>query len=284
MEGFWGDIVQSMATVIAALIGIYQILRLERAKHQEEIKREQRYVFFLPFKFSASEFNDRIKHVEKRLSFIPKNLKEEEWTEDEKENIGKKEKMRYRLGLTFKDENSKEWYFKDGYFITSTIYMNCILFYRMKEICTKYPYIPLKLNVSLNKLIEKYDDQIVKYQKHGNDEKDLMESELNNKYLNVDVLIRKIKITISQANGIPYALHDSFGEYIANGEKLKTYDEFVDLLVTAKGRIKFEPLIRFWTNILPTIDGEDKQEIRMNKLRKLIPILELVEHTELSNR
>jgi hypothetical protein len=268
-----------VGTIAALLLGLYKFVIEVKKKNQEEIKKEQRFNYFLPFKFSVSEFSDRIKHIEETL-----NYRSEKDNEKCIEGI-KSTSMKKRLYQSYKENITKEWFFCDdkntdgGYFINSTIYLNCILFFRMKLISSNYPYIPLKQKLKLNELPMKGNVQINRCLKISSSKRKISNSKLNKKYIDVDVYIKNIKIALSQANGIPYALQDSFGDYVSSNGKLLNYNQFVELLIDKEKRIMFEPLLKFWTNIMK---NENEVSIeRLDKLRCVIPLFELVENAEL---
>src|SRR4030042_1042477 len=134
-----------------------------------------------------------------------------------RERLTKESKKHDEMVIRFNQDIDKsydiEWYFNDdigpkgGYFITSTIYTNCMLFYWMKRIQWEHPYIALLL------IGESADDIIQKYEI---DRKSINYLSSINKECNVYNFIKNIKIAISGANGIPYGLHDSIGDFMFN--------------------------------------------------------------------
>lgn len=277
-EDIWEKIIVQLLGMIGivtvAIIGFFQAMKLEREKHQNEIRNDQRYKYYLPFKYSVSEFLDRIRHIEERLS------------NESKESETKRLDMITRLSQSFEEIESVDWFFDDsiskegGYFITSTIYLNCILFFRIREIQWKYPYIPLKLNKSLKALLDTNDEQFIRC-KESLDKTSDIQVLLKKGNIDIDKFIKKIRTTISKKHGIPYAFHESFGDYISKNEKIINYEEFVNQLYDKNHRKKFEPLINFWKSIISDNENHEIDYKRLNKLRKLIPILELFEYTEL---
>ena len=109
-------------------------LQQEKAKRELEVSQQQKYNYFLPFRYLADEFGGRVRHIVDRLS-----------EQGEKhDNMVK----RFRVDISNKDY---AWFYNDsigpqgGYFFTSTLYLNLLLFYWIKQIQENYPYIPLKI-------------------------------------------------------------------------------------------------------------------------------------------
>jgi hypothetical protein len=112
-------------------------LQQEKAKREMDITQQQKYKYFLPFKYLADEFGGRLKHITKRLS----------------EQGEKHDNMVKRFQLDI-DKKDYTWFYNDvigpdgGYYFISTLYLNSMLFYWIKQIQDNYPYIPLKITDS----------------------------------------------------------------------------------------------------------------------------------------
>jgi len=80
-------------------------------------------------------------------------------------------------------------------------------------------------------------------------------------------------------NGIPYTLQNSFGDYLITEKGELNYSEFVNLFYNVDSRMKFLPIIDFWTKFV----NKDKKidEVKLNKIRGLILILSIVKYAEL---
>lgn len=249
-----------VAIVTALLTTRYKInleLKKERAKSQLEQIRLQKYQYFSPFKYAAAEFRRRISHIVHRLS----------------EKEGQKfENMIKRFQVGF-DSKNLDWFFNDdvnsqgGYFITSTIYINSMLFYWIKRIQFEYPFIPLKLEQIDKDLEHKYNEFLKSEQ--------FMKARIK-KQCDIYDFIANIRIVISGEGGVPYGMHDSLGDLLYDHEKQKliTFADFCDRLLDKNVTIKLSPVIRFWNRIVSP-EG-NVNEITLNKLRNLITVLELL--------
>lgn len=132
-----GWIVSILIAYITAYLKTKSEFEKEYARLRLDVIMKQKHEYFFPFKFCADEFRRRIIHIQKILN-------REDFDNDKYENMIK------RLKQNFKSKDL-EWFFNDeigsqgGYFITSTIYQNCMLFYWMKRIQSEQPFIPLDL-------------------------------------------------------------------------------------------------------------------------------------------
>ncbi len=236
-------------------------LSKERIKRQLDVQLQQKYKYLLPFKYCADEFQRRLIHINERLS----------------EESKKHDEMVIRFNQDIDKSHDIEWYFNDdigpkgGYFITSTIYTNCMLFYWMKRIQWEHPYISLLVDESTDDIIRKYEI----------DRKSINYLSSLNKECSIYNFIKNIKIAIAGANGIPYGLHDSIGDFMFNHHenRIINYEEFCMNLIDDKNRIKFLPVLKFWKNL-----GSLEKSIldaKINKLRVLILILKILEKTDI---
>ena len=243
---------------------------------EQEILREQRYKYFLPFKYYAEDFRRRLLHIERRLS-----------DECKKRTPEKYNNMIIRLRQTLSDQ--LEWYFNDsvssegGYFFTSTVYMNCMLFYWMARIQWEYPYIPLRLNKSIDELSRTSQKNIIRCFNEGYNRFEGYGSGnfSAKKKVDIDHIINHVRVTMAGENGIAYGLHGSFGDFVSDHliGKVINYEKFCTVLSDTKQRIKFQPLIKFWGNII--IDGEKIDTLRMQRIRRLIILLTLLKNASI---
>lgn len=234
-------------------------LKHEKAKRELEISQLQKYNYFLPFKYLADEFSGRLKHITNRLL----------------EDGEKHDNMVRRFQVDLKSDLS--WYYDDdvkdkgGYFFTSTIYLNSMLFYWIKQIQDKYPYIPLKITETNLKELKQHNNLAGDQNYISKIEEDC----------EIRFFLKNIKMFIGGENGIPYGLHDSFGDFMfdySKGSRIN-YDEFCNILSDKSSRIKFTPIIRFWLQII-NHDGTINKK-RVDKLINLINILDILKKTEI---
>lgn len=271
LEYHMDQVITILISVITVLItgGVTYFFAIKRERHKEkaDIEKRQRHEYFHPFKYSSKEFLARLKHIEDRL------------TDGDNGYI---ERFSPSIKILGKD---KKWYFhsrkhKDpgGYFTTSTIYMNCILFYRMKRIQWEHPFIPLKFEKRISELLVGNDKQILRCLdswKNDLNKSGLNFDEIKNKKdIDIDEIIECIRVPLALRGGIPYSLHDSYGDFITSDNEIMNYEEFVEELIDDSKSIKFQPIIEFWTNM---IQENVLHEIRVDKLRKLIIMLQIVQ-------
>jgi len=146
-----------------------------------------------------------------------------------------------------------------------------MLFYWMKRIQWENPYISLLINESATNIIEEYElaRKNIDY--------------LSSIYKKCDVynFIKNIKIAIAGANGIPYGLHDSIGDFMFNHQenRLHNYEEFCTILNNDKDRIKFLLVLKFWKNL----GSLEKSifDVKITKIRVLILILRLLDNSDI---
>lgn len=278
MENTFSFSIEAFSILLTALITYYFALRQNAAAKQQEIVKEQKYQYFLPFKYQSEELLNRVIHIEHRLS------------EEQKEMKG-----HFALSLEGKD---LEWYFKDwedvsklisgGYFLTSTIYMHCLVYNKMYALQQKFPYIEVKIKNSLEELAVK-DDRIKRYmgdkQKGGvqiNEENEFVTWIRLKGIIDFKKAVHAVRVsTIMRLNeGIPYALHYSLGDFVSDGKGgIINYEKFCLMLADSAQRVKFSPLINFWSGMV----DEDKNlnPKRLEKLRTLIIALKLVQSCDL---
>ncbi len=261
MDGLIGVIVSGIISILVAYITAYQKtkneLNKERAKAELEVVMRQKHEYFYPFKNCANEFRGRLIHIERRLK-------------DRNNDPEKHENMIRRLRQDFTSKKP-EWFFNDsvgiegGYFISSTIYQNCLLFYWIKRIQQEHPFIPLKI-------------------RNTNFKNDKLPASINKEECDIYDFIKNIKLAIALKKGIPFALHDSIGDFLYNysEKRVLNYDEFCEQLRDENKRVKFTPVLNFWTNL---VDNENKvDEERLAKIRALIAILKVLKDADIVSK
>jgi len=269
MEAFFGLVISGIFSIIAAYVTatlttkskVRVELEKEHKTRKLDVVMKQKYEYFLPFKYYAEDFRGRLIHIMQTLS--------------KAEGLEKHAQMVKRFSQEFKPK-PLEWYFNDsigsegGYFISSTIYMNCVLFYWMKRIQLEHPFISLKL--------PKNSSKVQQYSKYVRKEKRL--SKIENE-CDIFDFIKNIRVAIAREKGIPYGLHDSLGDFLYHHaeKRIMNYEEFCEHLQDEKKRIKFLPILNFWTRLVINPDTVDTE--RLKKISIVIAILDLLKNAEI---
>ena len=239
-------------------------LKREIARGHLSITLQQQYNYLLPFKYCADDFRGRLIHIKRRLKDV-----------DQKE---KHQQMVSRFNQNFDDKDDLNWCFCDdvgpqgGYYITSTIYMNCVLFYWIKRLQHEHPYIPLKIRSTKREVMDNYKAHAKGFR-------------YRDTFINEDCeiynFIKTIKIVLGGENGIPYGLHDSFGDFMFDqaNNRVLNYEEFCKMIINEQERIKFSPLLRFWCGL---VDSDSQiADPKLEKIEDLIAVLEVLKHAEI---
>lgn len=244
MEKMYVIIVSGVIAIISSIIAYKLSVRKAQKDQKTQIFFKQKYEYFLKLKYWARELRGRLWHIDFRL-----------FEKDDK--IDRKEKKKKQDDMISRFQRNKiskdlKWFFNDdinegGYFIFSTIYLQCMLFCCMQKVASEYPYISLKLNKN---------NSIPRLKKRT----DMCD------YLN------KIKYAISGINGIPYGIIDSIGEFMIKEKKIMNYEEFCNEIIEDESRIKFEKVIFFWQNLCSS-SSDIKGNIKVEKILKLNEIL-----------
>jgi hypothetical protein len=272
-------LISLLSAVITAVITYFVTIRSNQNKQSEEVKKEQKYKYFLPFKDCSIEFLHRLRHIEARIF-------------DEKDDM----KAHFRQSFI---DKSDEWYHVDwvnakemipgGYFLTSTIYMNCLLYSKIKLIQQEYPFILLRLKYTLNDLLKSsndlqirrcFDSVVENKAQHENLFKQIIRLVNCKREISIKQLIIAIRVSTIMNNGIPYSLHNSFGDYVMKENKEINYYDFCALLKNEKEMIKFSTITNFWIKLFDENGAIDEE--KLNRLRGLIVILKLVTNSNLS--
>jgi len=269
-------VVAALTVLIAEIIKHFVSVKTSATTKQQDIIKEQKYHYYLPFKYQAEELLNRSIHIEQRLT----------------DNITD---MIAHFQVDYEGK-PLEWYFKDwinveeresgGYFLTSTIYMNCILYSKMYLMQNKFPYIEIGIQNSLNR-INKNDDNFKRYSEAKPADVIQKENTINNwinlqgENINLKRIVQAIRTStiMRHGEGIPYGLHYSFGDFVSTEKGIINYEEFCQMLMNKEKRVKFLPLINFWTGLV-SVDQKVNQK-KMDKLRTLIIALKLVEVSNL---
>lgn len=251
MENIFVVIVSGIIAIICSIVSYILSVKKAKEDQQAQIFFRQKYEYFLKLKYWAREFRGRLWHIDQRLF-----QKDEKRDEDNKKLHKDKKKIKQieMINRFKRSEISKDlkWYFNDdisngGYFMFSTIYMQCMLFCCMQKISSEYPYIPLKLERT---------NGIPKL----------------NKKKNIYDFLKEIKYEISGKNGIPYGLIDSIGEFMIIKEKIMNYEEFCNEIIKDESRIKFDNVIFFWQNLCSS-DSDIEDNAKVKTIANLFGIL-----------
>lgn len=257
VSGIVSVLVASITAAITASLRTKHEIQKETAKTELAIRNMQKYEFIQPLKFIAHEFAGRLEHICSSL---------------ENEDSDAQKRMVQRL-IQKVDLQPHEWYYQGddisqgGYFITSTIYKNCVLFYWIKHILFKHPYILLDISTVPLTVWNNYERYIGKNRKKS--------SSFKNDTCDIFDIIQNIRIQLGVKKGIPYGLHDSIGDFLDIEGKLINYEEFCMQLMDENKAVKFLPVINFWTSIVDEAGIVDKD--RLNKVRSLLTILDILE-------
>lgn len=278
MEQLTTVIISVISAGITSLITYYFTIRSNQVKQRDEIRKEQKYQYFFPLKNSATEFLHRLKHIEIKMV-------------DDKDNI------QAHLKQSF-DGKKMKWFHSNsgkdiitnpgGYFLTSTIYMHCLLYAKIKLLQNEYPYMSVKLNRNLKDIVaDNSEPQLQRcFEKveeikaeHHNLWKQVELVQNSGKKIQLRELITAIRTSTIMNTGIPYSLRLSYGDYVMKDNQEINYDEFCKILEGSKDRLKFRALIQFWTSVFDKNGEEDIQ--KLNRIRALILMLTLLDEAEL---
>lgn len=254
-------------TIGGVLIGGVLGYFIYKLKQDYDIKQEREIRYFHPFQFAVEEFLGRLIHIVKSLS-DPK----------------KKERIKERFQHTL-DGKSMDWFFNDqlgtkgGYFLCSTLHTTCQLFLYSKAILQNHPYFILKLNRNITNLAEGEDKKLLKSCINDVLKDEDLKKIFTYKKVKTGKLIKLMRIAISHKAGIPFSMHNSLGDFIDNDGKPLNYNDFCKQLTDENQRIKYLPVINFWSRLINEDGTIDKD--RLAKLRKLIPILYIISGADL---
>ncbi len=275
-------VISVLTAGITAFITYIVSIKTNLRHKESELKKEQAFKYFLPLKFIAEELHHRLAHIEKKCV----------------------DRADIDMQLSQKLDNKElAWYFKDwedcednsvgagGYFLVTTIFMQCQLYNRINALLKEYPFLEVSIGTSLVKTIDHLADPQLKrcYQKAINDphtSKWAKIEALSEKTGNIQLedLTKCVQLTAVMRGGIPYALQTAFGQFIEknqNGETVQiNYEEFARLLIDEEQRVKFQPVISFYSEL---VDANFKvDEKKLTKLRALLISLLLFRNAELN--
>jgi hypothetical protein len=273
----------SVLTAGATAVITYFVSISTNLRNKElELKREQAFKYFLPLKFIADELYHRLAHIEKKIIDktdadiqLPQSL----------------------------DNKSLEWYFIDwknyknpkegagGYFLVTTIFMHCQLYNRINGLLTEYPFLEVETNKSLINYINLSSDEQLKrcYNSVIKDEHtrrwiNLEEMARWEGKIKLERLIKCVRLSAVMKGGIPYGLQTAFGQFIETNKNGKNeqinYEEFVRILMDKEQRVKFQPLISFYSEIIDK--NFEVEAMKLIKLRALMVSLLLFRNSEIA--
>lgn len=264
-------------------------------RHKEaELKRAQTFKYFLPLKFIAEELFHRLAHIEKKV------VDREDIDIQLPQQLADKELGWYFTDWKDCEDNSMG---AGGYFLVTTIFMQCQLYNRINALLKEYPFIEVNLKTSLVKTIKDLkgkDDQEHEVKNLAGQQlercyNEATEDSHTSKWAKIEALSKKtgnirlekltkcVQLTAVMRGGIPYALQTAFGQFIEkiqNGEIVQiNYEEFARLLMDEEQRLKFQPIISFYSEL---VDANFKvDEKKLTKLRALLISLCLLQNAEL---
>lgn len=262
-------------------IAYYFSIKTNIRNKEEELKREQAYKYFLPLKFASDELFYRLIHIENKIH----------------------DKVDVNIQLP-QDLNDKtlDWYFVDwknykepsegagGYFLVTAVYMHCLLYNRINNVLKEFPFLEVKLDKSLVEIINLGNDEQIErcMQSITNDVHTMkwvnIESFKNfSGKIKLEELIRLIRLSAVMKGGIPYGLQTAFGQFIEtykyNKVEQMNYEEFAKLLMQPEHRVKFQPLISFYTELIDS--NFNIESTKLIKLRALIVSLLLIRNANI---
>jgi len=265
---------------ISAVITYFVSIKTISRNKEIEVKKEQEFKYFFPLKYSADELFHRLEHIEKKI-------------------VDKKD-LNIQLSQSIDDKNF-DWYFLDwqnpdkpelgagGYFLITTIFMHAQMYNRINQLLKEYPFLKLKVKTSLKSRIDENDNELKRcYNDVINDEHTVGWTKISEVMklsgeLRIEELIKFIRLSAVMKGGIPYGLQTAFGEFLekndGNTNSQINYEEFVRILMNKEQRVKFSPLINFYTGIVDekfTIDSS-----KLTKLRALMLSLLMFRDSEL---
>jgi hypothetical protein len=284
MENFTAFIISVLTAGATAIITYFVSIRTSIRNNEIELKREQEFKFFFPLKYSADELFHRLAHIERKI------------TEKEKASVN------LQLPQSLEGKNF-DWYFLDwndyknpqlgsgGYFLITTIFMHAQLYNRINQLLKEYPFLKVNIKRTLLSRIEKQkNEQLLRCytdvinDKHTIGWTNISEVAKLEGEVPVEVLIKFIRMSAVMKGGIPYGLQTAFGEFLDKKDKDSNtqinYEEFIRMLMDEEQRVKFSPLINFYSGIT---DKDFNVELtKLTKLRSLMLSLLLFRDVELS--
>lgn len=227
-------------------------LNKERAKADIEVIMRQKHDYFHPFQHKADEFRGRLGHIYQRLVNDP-------------ETSPKRKNMIIRMAQNFESKDY-EWFYSDsldqpgGYFITSTVYLNCVLFYWIRRIQHEQPFMTLEITKIASTERDAYQNLVKKHK---------FVHSLDGNICDIYDFTKSIRVAIALAKGIPFGLHDAIGDFFYDRERnsVANYNDFCEQLLDERKRVKFKPVLHFWTNIVN--ENGDIDEDRIEKIQNL---------------
>lgn len=265
MSAFLTILIAIITSSFTSLATYLISIRSNKKTKEDDFLRDQKIKYFLPFKYYCNEFLQRLLHIE--------NL-----------SVSSPETLSQIFNSDFNNKTS-DWYFTDyyvednqekigGYFFSSTIYMHCILFYKIKLLQVQYPY----LKIHFKQQVDSFKTGNPQLQRCASNIKDL--DKLTRKLKEIKTvrdIIEEIRTSTIMKNGIHYSLHDSFGDFVSNENGVIDFEQFCLKLANKNDRIKFTPLIIFWSKI-------PFDDLRIERIRQLIIILTLMSSSKLKEQ
>lgn len=281
MENLITFVISILTAGVTAILTYYFSVRTSIRNKEIELKKEQEFKYFFPFKYSADELYYRLAHIEKK--------------------IFEKESVNLQMPQSLESKSFK-WYFLDwedfsnprlgsgGYFLVTTIFMHAQLYNRMNHLLKEYPFIKVKIKMPLMDRINGGDNEQLRrsYKDVSTDKHTVGWTNISTVStlkgeVPVEVLIKFIRLSAVMKGGIPYGLQTAFGEFLDKENKDSitqiNYEDFVRMLMDDEQRIKFSPLINFYSGIIDKEFRVDKA--KLTKLRALMFSLLLLRDSDL---
>ncbi|WP_203257600.1 hypothetical protein [Hyunsoonleella ulvae] len=254
-----------VTAVISAIITYVVSIRTSLRSKEIEIRKEQEFKYFFPLKFSADELYHRLAHIEKK--------------------IFEKKDINIQLPQTIEGK-SLEWYFLDwenpekpeigagGYFLITTIFMHAQLYNRINQLLKVYPFLKVRLRTTLRNKIENNKNELTRCLEDViNDEHTVGWTKVSDVMnlsgeIPIEELIKFIRLSAVMKGGIPYGLQTAFGEFLEKNDSKENsqinYEDFARILMDKENRVKFLPLINFYTGLV-----DDQFSVDSSKLTKI---------------
>lgn len=276
MEHIITVIISIITASTTALVTYFSTAKSNDAKVRQEILQEQKYKYFLPFKYHSEEFFHRLLQIEMAIT-----EKDDTILSQFSNNFQNEDLESYFIDSNDGGISSSRKYLK-----ASTIYINCVLYYKMKIMQSEYPFMNVEIRQSIEKHIKENHDyeQLKRCIEEVVTGKRPLQKNIVNNYikhqgkLNLNKIVKNIRLSTVLREGIPYTLIYSFGDFITSGKEIINYEQFCKHLSNPNERIKFIPLINFWNF---NNEGTEILEKKLNAIRSLIVTLKLVELSDL---
>ncbi|MFQ5630866.1 MAG: hypothetical protein ACE5I1_19010, partial [bacterium] len=92
---------------------------------------------------------------------------------------------------------------------------------------------------------------------------------------------KSMRVAIALAEGIPFGLHDAIGDLVLDRESgsFSNYNDFCEKVISEADKVKFKPVLNFWTNIVN--ENGDVNAAKIEKIQSLHIILNVLKFTQI---